>query len=111
MSNRCRQPGDHCFRRALKLPRGDPQDPISSGRQPLVPEPVAFEGVPARVVGEAVELNHEPVLRPEEVHLEPFEPGVDAWLWELGCLNQVKQLALVVRACERRAMAPLDERT
>src|SRR3954469_25863674 len=79
---------------------GDPDRPVTGGRESLVPAAVSFERTAHRVEGPAVDLGDEAVVSPEEVDFVPFDADVRLGLGQASPADQPERDAFEVGAGE-----------
>lgn len=93
------QPRDHRQWLVHELPPGDADDPKTGGGKVSVAYAVPFESLARRVIGESVDLDHQTVCRPVEIHLVSHDRDVGQRDGKTRPFDQGEESHLGVRAC------------
>ena len=106
---RLRDPREDRFGLVDDLPPGDADDVEAECGELGVAPAVALEGLTRGVEGEAVDLDDEPLSRPEEVDLVAADAGVRQRMRKTRFADEGEQAALGLRAGEGDRLAALDQ--
>lgn len=79
---------------------GEAQDPETLALKMGIPSAVAFERVAMTVMTEAVGLDDQPAVPPEEVDLVRANPGIDLWLGKAVAATEAEEEPLELRPGE-----------